>query len=337
MVMRAYELQSFGLEGLAVVERPAPLPGPGEVLLRVRAASLNYRDLMTVEGRYNPRLRLPMVPLSDAAGEVEAIGAGVTRFAVGDSAISAMAQRWFSGEPSLEKVRHTLGGQLPGVLAERIVLPQEGLVPVPGDLSLVEAATLPCAALTAWSALVDFGRVKPGDDVLVLGTGGVAVFALQFARLLGARTLVTSRHEWKLARVKPMGVSETIHVTSDSAWEDQVVQLTAGRGADLVVEVGGAGTLSRSLKAARIGGRVAVIGVLAGATSEVDVRPILMKKLTLGGILVGSRESFEDMNRALAEHDVRPVIDKVFPFEETPAALRYLKSGRHVGKICIRV
>lgn len=334
--MRAIELrEAFGLDHLALVERPEPRPGPGEVVLRIRRAALNYRDLLMIQGRYNPRQKLPLVPCSDGVGEVEAAGEGVTRVRPGERVCPIFAQRWIAGEPSREKVRSTLGGPLDGTLAERMVVSEHGVVAVPEHLSDEEAATLPCAGVTAWNALAAEGGVKAGDTVLVLGTGGVAIFALQLAKMLGARVIVTSSRDEKLERARALGADEGINYRETPQWAPRVKELTGGVGADHVIEVGGAGTFEQSLQAVRIGGRVSLIGVLSGAAAEVNLNRILMQHVRVQGILVGSRETFEAMNRAIAFHRMRPVVDRIFPLEETRAAFEHLAAGRHFGKVCV--
>lgn len=326
----------FGLEQLRVAERPEPKPGPGQLLLRMRAASLNYRDLLTVTGRYNPRQPLPLVPCSDGAGQVVSVGEGVSRVAVGDRVATLFAQGWISGEPDRDKLRSTLGGPLDGTLTELMVLDQNGVVRVPDHLSDEEAATLPCAAVTAWSALTTPGAVGAGEVVVAQGTGGVSIFALQLAGLLGARVIVTSSSDAKLERARDLGAWATINYLQKPDWGKEVRALTGGRGADLVVEVGGAGTLAQSLDAVRIGGRIALIGVLSGTMAKLNVTPALMKQVRLQGLLVGDREKFESMNRAIAQHGMRPVIDRSFAFDEVRAALEQMADGKHFGKICIR-
>jgi NADPH:quinone reductase-like Zn-dependent oxidoreductase len=336
--MRAIEIQgSFGLDNLRLTERPDPAPGPGQVLLQMRSASLNFRDLLMVRGHYNPRQPLPLIPCSDGVGEVTAVGDGVSRVAVGDRVATSFFQTWIGGPPTADKIAGTLGGPLDGALAEQMVLSEEGVVPVPEHLTDVEAATLPCAALTAWSALVEQGEVGAGDIVLVQGTGGVSVFALQIARTLGARVIVTSSSETKLQRALELGAWKAVNYVDDPTWGKTVRTLTNGVGVDQVVEVGGAGTLEQSLKAVRVGGQVSVIGVLSGISSELNIIPILMQNIRLQGILVGSREGFERMNRAIVAHNLRPVVDRVFPFGEAPEALRHMASGSHFGKICINI
>lgn len=336
--MRAVEIRdAFGLDNLAPVERPDPCPNSREVLVRVRAASLNYRDLLMVRGEYNRKQPLPLIPCSDGAGEVVAVGGGVTRVKVGDRVCGIFAQRWISGEPTREKLRSTLGGPLDGMLAEQVVLSEEGVVPVPAHLSDEEAATLPCAAVTAWNAVTRHGGVKAGDTVLVQGTGGVSLFALQFARTLGARVIVTSSSDEKLARARELGAAEGINYRETPDWGAQVKSLTGGLGVDCVVEVGGAGTLQQSLHAVRIGGRVLLIGVLSGNAAQVPLNAILMQQVRVQGILVGDRESFEAMNRAIAANGLRPVVDRVFPMEDSRAAFEHMAAGSHFGKIVIGV
>jgi len=336
--MKAVEVRgSFGLDHLAVTQRPDPRPGHGQVLVRVRAVSLNYRDLLTVQGKYNPKQKLPLIPCSDGVGEIVEVGDGVTRARPGDRVCANFAQRWIAGEPDREKLRSTLGGPLDGMLAELVALSEEGVVRVPDHLTDDEAATLPCAGLTAWSALVTDGGLAAGDTVLLQGTGGVSIFALQFAKLLGLRTILTSSSDEKLERARGLGADETINYRQTPDWGPRVKELTGGTGVDLVVEVGGAGTLKQSLLAVRMGGTIALMGVLAGNSLELPLPLIFMQRVRLQGTLVGSREGFEAMNRAVALHKLHPVVDRVFPLEETRAALELMERGGHFGKICIRV
>lgn len=333
--MKVVELRNgFGLENLALAERPEPAPGPGQVLVKMRAWSLNYRDLLVCKGLYNPKLKLPFVPLSDGVGEVAAVGSGVTRMKTGQRVAATFMQQWVSGPLTEAKAKTALGGGLEGVLAEYCVFDAEGVTPIPEHLSDEEAATLPCAAVTAWNALVTEGGIKAGDAVLIQGTGGVSLFALQFARMHGARVIATSSSDTKLARVKEMGASDGINYKTTADWEEKVRALT-GQGVDHVVEVGGAGTLGKSLRAVRMGGHIALIGVLSGG-GTVNPLPILMKHVRVQGIFVGSREMFEAMNRAIALHQMRPIVDRVFGFGELRAALEYLESGAHFGKVCLR-
>jgi NADPH:quinone reductase-like Zn-dependent oxidoreductase len=334
--MKAYEIQGgFGLDHLKRVERPDPVAGPGQVLLRMRAASLNYRDLMMVEGSYNHKQPLPLIPCSDGVGEVDAVGEGVTRLAVGDRVATLFCQGWMGGRPTVEELRSTLGGPLDGTLAELMVLPEQGVVRVPEHLSDAEAATLPCAALTAWSALAEQGRVAAGDTVLVQGTGGVSIFALQFAQLLGARVIVTSSSDDKLVQARRLGAWQEINYLDDLEWGKTARALTGGVGVDHIVEVGGAGTLAQSLQAIRVGGEITLVGVLASGASELSIVPVFMKQVRIQGLLVGSRQAFERMNRAIAQHELRPVVDRVVPFAEARDAFDHLKSGAHFGKVCI--
>ena len=334
--MKVFEIRDgFGLDQLVAAERPEPKPRHGEVLLAMKAASLNYRDILMVNGHYNPRQPLPLVPCSDGVGEVVEVGEGVSRVAPGDRVSTLFCQKWLGGAPDKAKLGSTLGGPHDGTLTEFMVLPEDGVVPVPEHLSYLEAATLPCAALTAWSALVTQGNVHAGDTVLVQGTGGVSLFALQLARSLGARVIVTSSSEAKLETAEKLGCWRRINYTEDPEWGKTARAMTDGVGVDHIVEVGGAGTLQQSLRAIRIGGQISLIGVLSGTSTDLDIIPILMQNVRIQGILVGSREGFEAMNRCIAQHEIRPVIDRVFPFEEAREALAYMAGGHHLGKICI--
>lgn len=335
--MKAWEVERFGLAELRLVERPDPVPGPGQVRVRFRAVSLNFRDVLMVDGKYNPRQKLPLVPCSDGAGVVDAVGPGVSRFAVGARVMPNFAQGWLAGRETREKLKTSLGGPLDGTLRELGVFDEEGLVAIPEHLTDEEAATLPCAAVTAWNALAGKGSVRAGDTVVTLGTGGVSIFVLQLARLLGARVVVTSSSNDKLARAKELGAWYGVNYLERPDWADAVLEVTGGQGADHVVELGGAGTLGQSLKAVRPGGEISIIGVLAGAVTELNVTSVLMRGLRLQGVLVGSREHFEDLNRALAHHRLRPVLDRTFEFAAAPAAFRHLATGRHFGKVVVRL
>lgn len=334
--MRAFELKGFGVDSLKLVKRPQPRPGPREVLVRMKAASLNYRDLMTVLGEYNPKLTMPRIPFSDGVGEVIGIGDQVTRVQPGERVASAFFRHWVDGVLTPEKAISALGDRIDGVLAEQVLLHEDGVVHVPACLSDEEAATLPCAALTAWHALTAGPGLKPGDTVLIQGTGGVSIFALQFARLAGARVIATSSSDEKLDRVRTLGASDGINYRHVPDWDRRVIELTAGQGVDHIIEVGGAGTLAKSLQAVRIGGRISLIGVLTGKTGEINPLPILFKNACVQGIFVGSRVMFEAMNRAIEVSGLRPVIDRAFGFEQAPDALRYMQSGAHFGKIVLR-
>jgi NADPH:quinone reductase-like Zn-dependent oxidoreductase len=335
--MRVYEVPAFGLNSLRLAERPDPRPGPGQVLCRVRAVSLNFRDLLVVKGAYDPRMTLPRVPCSDGAGEVTAIGPGVKGVRVGDRVAGIFMQNWQGGELTAAKAKAALGGDVDGMLAEQVVLPEDGVVRFPDHLSFEEAATLPCAAVTAWNALVEQGAVKAGDSILLQGTGGVSIFALQFAKLAGARAIITSSSDDKLARAKSLGADDLINYKTTPDWDKRVRELTGGNGVDHVVEVGGAGTLNKSLRAARVGGTISLIGVLTGASGPVDTVQILMRALRVQGIYVGSREMFLNMNRAIEQNRLKPVVDRIFPFEQAAEALRLMESGGHFGKIVVRL
>jgi NADPH:quinone reductase-like Zn-dependent oxidoreductase len=336
--MKAWEIRGgFGIDNLGLAERLDPKPGHGQVLVRMKAFALNYRDLLVVKGQYNPKLRLPLVPLSDGVGEVIALGDGVTRVKVGERVAGLFLQQWLAGPLTDAAARSALGGGNDGVLAELVVFDEDGVIPVPAHLSDEEAATLPCAALTAWHALVSEGGLKAGDTVLVQGTGGVSLFALQFARLHGARVLATSGSDDKLKRALAVGASDGVNYNSNPDWDKWARQQTGDIGVDHVVEVGGAETLPKSLRAVRAGGRVSLIGVLTGGGGDISLLPVLMKNVRVQGIFVGSREMFEEMNRAVSLHQLRPVIDRVFAFDLAREALRHLESAAHFGKVCIRV
>jgi NADPH:quinone reductase-like Zn-dependent oxidoreductase len=325
-----------GIESLSLVDRPDPTPGPRQVLVRVRATSLNYRDLITVEGKYARSAPKPdLVPLSDGAGEIVAVGPGVARLKVGDRVAGCFMQRWPGGAIDEAAQASAMGGAIDGMLTEMAVLEEDGAVVLPPHLSFEEGATLPCAALTAWHALVEIGGIKAGDVVQILGSGGVSVFALQFARMFGARVIGTSSSKAKAERLRQMGAETVIDYKATPDWDQETLKLTGGRGADITVEVGGAGTLPRSFLATRLGGRIAVIGLLTGPNHQIDPMPILRRNLRVQGLYVGNKQMFEAMNRAIAAATLRPVIDKVFPFAEAKQAYKHLQSQGHFGKVVI--
>lgn len=334
--MHAYQLpKAAGIDALAKVDLPAPKPGPRQVLVKVAACSLNFRDLAIVLGTYRMPVKPNLVPLSDGAGEVVEVGAGVTRVKVGARVAGCFFQRWIAGPSLADTHASALGGSIDGMLAQYVVLEEDGVVPLPAHLSFEEGATLPCAAVTAWHALAEHARIVAGQTVLVQGTGGVSIFALQLARLMGAQVIVTSSSEQKLARAKELGATHGVNYKTVPDWDKAVVELTGG-GVDHVVEVGGPATLAQSLRAIRIGGRITMIGVLSGA-AEINPMAIFARRANLQGISVGSAQMFEAMNRAIAASGLRPIIDKVFAFDEAPAAFRHLQSAQHFGKVVIRV
>lgn len=335
--MRAYEIQEFGIDELALVERDTPEPGPYEVLVRMLAASLNYRDMMVVSGTYNPRMKLPAIPFSDGAGEVVAVGDAVSKWKIGDRACSTVIPGWIDGEPSAEKSKTAIAaGGADGILREYAVFNEEAIVGVPEHLSFDEAATLPCAAVTAWNALVVSGKIKAGDTVLTLGTGGVSIFALQIAKYFGARVISTSSSDEKLEKVRQLGADETINYREREDWDKAVLELTDGRGVDHVIEVGGTGTLTKSVKSVRVGGHIALIGALDMA-GEFNPVPVFMKGIRVQGIFIGSREMFEGLNAMITASKMKPVVDRVFDFSEAREALKYMESGSHFGKIVLKI
>ncbi len=336
--MRAWEIVSDeGVNALALNDRPMPEPGPGQVLVKVHASSVNYRDLSTIEDPVSRKLPYPTIPNSDAAGEVAALGDGVKSIAVGDRVMSCFFQDWQAGPISSTAMASALGGARPGVLAEYVLLGADGVVAVPEHLSWAEAATLPCAALTAWHALTLPRPVSPGETVLLLGTGGVSVFAQQFCQLMGARTIVTSSSDSKLVRMRELGAWETINYREMPDWDARAVELTNGTGVDRIVEVGGPGTLQKSINAVRVGGIVGLIGILSGVKGAVAPTDIMRKSITLRGIYVGSRQMFIEMNRAIAQHNFKPVIDETFGFSNARDAYHRMRSAEHFGKLVISV
>ena len=337
--MRRWEIVSDGgVDALALNARPAPAPGPGEALVRVAASSVNYRDLSTIEDPVSRRLPYPTVPNSDAAGEVVALGPGVEGLAVGDRVATCFFQDWEAGEITPGAMASALGGARQGVLAEQVALPARGLIRFPDHLSMAEAATLPCAALTAWHALTEPRPMRPGETALLLGTGGVSVFAQQFCALMGVRTVATSSSDAKLERMKALGATHTINYRATPDWDAAAVELTGGRGPDRVVEVGGPGTLEKSVEATRVGGDRRADRCADGRGRQPSTPTAIMRKsITLRGVYVGSREMFAAMNRAIAAHELRPVIDKSFPFNDAREAYHAMHAAEHFGKLIIDV
>jgi NADPH:quinone reductase-like Zn-dependent oxidoreductase len=336
--MKAYVVQEpFGIEALTLLERPVPQPGPGQVLVRMRAVSLNYRDLLVIQGVWRPAS--PRIPASDGVGEVVTVGEGVSRINTGDRVAGIFLPGWIDGEATADKLQApSLGGVgADGTLAEYVAFDESAVVHVPEHLSDEEAATLPLAAVTAWHALVRRSGVKEGDTVLVQGTGGVSLFALQFALMARAHVIVTSSSEEKIRRALQLGALHGINYKESPNWDERVLDITANRGVDHIVEVVGGENLARSLQAVRMSGSISMIGLLGGTSGQIEMFGFVEKNVRLNGILVGSREMFEEMSRAIAEHQLKPVIDRVFGFDEVPAALRYLETGAHFGKVCVRL
>jgi NADPH:quinone reductase-like Zn-dependent oxidoreductase len=334
--MHVWQISSFGIDYLEFAERSEPEPGPGQVVVRVHAISFNYRDLMMVKGLYNPKLKLPRVPCSDGAGEVVTVGEGVTQWKRGDRVAGIFMQNWIDGPATAEKVKGALGGDIDGMLAELVVLGENGLVAIPDHLSFQEAATLPCSAVTAWNAL-SAGDLKPGGTVLIQGTGGVSIFALQFARLRGAKVLGISSSDEKLQRAYELGLDAGLNYSNVPEWDRWALEQT-GDGVDLIVEVGGLGTLPRSLRALRMGGTIAQVGVLTGltATEPLPLPAILHKQARIRGIYVGSRQDFLDMNKAIALTQLRPVGED-FPWTHARQVLSRMEEGTHFGKLVMSI
>jgi NADPH:quinone reductase-like Zn-dependent oxidoreductase len=328
---------AFGIDNLSMVDIDIPTPGPFQVTVRMKAASLNYRDLLVTQGLYDPKQKPGLVPLSDGVGIVHKIGQGVTGIKEGDRVCTTFFQRWIKGTPSLDELRSTLGSPIDGALSEYMVLNAEGLTPAPKHLTDEEAATLPCAALTAWTALVTEGGIKAGDTILVQGTGGVSLFALQFANLFGARVIATSGSDEKIEKLNKLGAYQTINYKQHPDWGKIAKGMADDVGVDHVIEVGGANTLEQSFKAVRPRGRISIIGVLSGASTPINLRYFISNAITVQGLFVGHRESFEAMTRAFEHNNLRPVIDRVFPFDQAPDAMRYMLSQKHFGKVCIRI
>ena len=328
---------NFGIENLEIQEQESDSVLPHEIQIKLSAASLNYRDLLMVKGEYNPRQKLPLVPCSDGAGTVTAVGSAVSRFRIGDRVMPVFAQTWQAGSPTLNEIRSTLGGPLDGTLRQNICVPEYSAVKIPAHLSFNEAATLPCAALTAWSALFEYGNLQAGQSVLILGTGGVSVFALQFAKLAGAKTIITSSSSEKLQMMQKLGADHIINYNEKKDWGKEVRKLTGNVGVDYVIEVGGAGTLEQSIRSVRVDGTISLIGILAGRAPELNLLPVLMQNVRIQGILVGSRRAFENMNDAIEMNKLTPLVDRVFPFEEHKEAFLYLQSQKHMGKVVIEI
>lgn len=333
--MHVWQISSFGIDSLEFVERPDPQPGPGQVAVRVHAISFNYRDLMMVKGVYNPKLKLPRIPCSDGAGEVVAVGAGVIQWKPGDRVAGIFMQNWIDGPATADKTKGALGGDIDGMLADAVLLSSAGLVAIPAHLSFEEASALPCAAVTAWNALAA-AHLKPGATVLIQGTGGVSIFALQFARLMGLRVLGVSSSNEKIERARSLGLHAGLNYRDTPEWDRWALDQTGGEGVDLVVEVGGVGTLPRSLRAVRMGGMITQIGVLAGPSEQLPLAAILHKQIRIQGIYVGSRRDFEEMNTAIGLTGLHPVVE-ASSWLQTREVLHRMEAGAHFGKLVVTI
>lgn len=336
--MKVFQVEDhWSMENARISSRSDPLPGPGEVRIKMKASALNYRDLIVPERGYGSRMKtLPLIMLSDGVGVVDSLGEGIKHLRVGERVCPLFFQSWIGGEPDKKKLSLSLGCEQDGTMAEFIVLPEGGVALAPVHLDDIEAASLPTAAVTAWRALVTEGGVKPGDKVLVQGTGGVSLFALQFAKMLGAYVIIISSSDDKLSKVRAMGADETINYRSIPEWGKRVREIAGEDGVDHIVEVGGQGTLPQSLRAIRTGGTISLIGVLAGGKMDIPLGPVVTRHVRMQGITVGSREDFINMARAIAQHRLHPVIDRTFTFDEIRLALEHLSSGQHFGKITIK-
>ena len=337
--MRAYQLPKggAGVDALVAVERPEPKPAHRQILVKVKACSLNFRDLAIARGSYRMPVRENVIPLSDGAGEVVEIGPGVTKFKIGDRVAGNFFQRWSGGKPAADVHKSALGGGIDGMLADYAVLEEDGAVRTPQHLSLEEGATLPCAAVTVWNAMMEHAKLKAGDTLLLQGTGGVSIFGLQFAHAMGNRAIITLSSDEKLKRAKALGASLGVNYKTTPDWEKAAMEFTGGVGVDHVVEVGGTATLMRSFGAIRVGGKVTMIGGLSGGATELNPGLIFARRANVQGISVGSTQMFEAMNRAIEFNALKPVIDKVFAFDDAPAAYRHMAAGAHFGKIVIAV
>ena len=332
--MRAYEIVSDGgVDALALNTRPTPEPGAGEILLRMHASAINYRDLSTIEEPTARGIAYPRIPNSDGAGEVIAVGAGVSRFAPGDRVAGCFFQDWNDGQISATAMASALGGGIDGVLAEEVVLNEKGAVHLPAHMSFAEGATLPCAGLTAWNCLIEQGRLTAGKTALFLGTGGVSIFGLQIAKMIGARAIITSSSDAKLARAAELGADELINYRETPDWQAKVLELTNGVGVDVTIETGGGGTLEKTIEATRVGGTISLIGVLTGGS--INPSSVMRKSIRLQGVYVGNRRMFEEMNAAFTLNQIRPVIDQVFDFEEARAAYHVMRAASHFGKLVV--
>lgn len=334
--MRAYEIVSDGgIDALALNGRQSPQPGQGEILVALRASSINYRDLSTIEDPIVRGIVLPRIPNSDGAGEVIAVGAGVTRFKIGDRVAGCFFQQWSDGRISASAMASAMGGAVDGVLAEEALLREAGAVHIPDHMSYEEGSTLPCAGVTAWNCLVEQGGLKAGHTALFLGTGGASIFGLQIAKMFGARAIITSSSDAKLERARDLGADELVNYRQTPDWEARVLELTNGAGVDVTLETGGGGTLEKTIEATRIGGTISLIGVLTGGT--IDPVAVMRKSIRLQGVYVGSRRMFEDMNAAFAQNQVHPVVDQVFEFEDARSAYHAMRAAGHFGKLVVKV
>lgn len=334
-MMKAMVLTKPGVENISLIKRPVPVPRRQEILMKMKAVSLNYRDVEIARGTYHTHFQLPLIPLSDGVGEVVAVGEEVTRFTAGDRVCSTFWQRWVGGSFRIAETGYQRGGPIDGMLAEYVIMDEQAAVLAPDSLSDEEAATLPCAAVTAWNALVTQGNIKAGDTVLLQGTGGVSLFALQFAKVSGARIIITSSSDEKLKKARALGAFAGINYKHHPDWAKEVLELTSGYGVDHILDVGGPQSFAQSLHASARGAQINVIGYLGGTEGQINPLDIFRRQVVVRGIPVGSRETFESMNRAIEHHYIKPVIDKIFPWTDISKALAYMENASHFGKVVL--
>jgi len=335
--MKAIQLKKFGFENLILVEEKVPTPAAGEALVRVEAVSLNYIDLAMTKGTYNPSLALPIIPGSDVAGIVEAVGDNVSQWKKGDRVVGSFFRKWISGKRTPEKVQRNVGGSIPGTLAEYITISADSLVPIPNYLSAEEASTLPVAGVTAWAGLIELARIKPGSIVLTQGTGGVSIFALQLAKAVGAKVIATSGSDAKLEKMKSLGADEVINYKTHPQWNEEVMRLTNQQGVNALLDIGGAETIPKSVASLGMHGFIGLVGFLGGAVLPIDFFRAVNYMITIQGISVGSRETFEAFMKGLEVLKIKPVVDTVFPIEKTQEAFRFAESGSFIGKVVIKI
>ena len=335
--MKTIQLEDFGIDRLKITEQSQPQPTEFEVLVRIEAVSLNYVDLLVIKGLLNSNLQLPYIPVCDGAGVVEQVGEQVTAFKPGDKVVTTFIPDWINGEPTAAKTDYKTRqglGNISGQLSQYKCFTSSQLISIPANLTTAEASTLPIAGLTAWNAL-NYANLQANDTVLLHGTGGVSIFALQFAKAQRAKVIITSSSEAKLGKARELGADFVINYKNTPDWEAKVHQMTEAKGVDVVIETVGGSNLGRSLQALKIGGHISIVGLLAGFEAKIDVLSLIHQQATIRGLEVGGTHQFEAMNRAIEAFDIHPVIGRIFTLEQTEAALEYLEQGLHFGKVVI--